>query len=259
MNNDNKINANYLNSKQIEDICNVLTDIYTEDKLRTNGTIINQIDIEDFVIHYLGCRIVYESIEEQEAIDRDMDCMGVISDGIKPISVVRDGSLQKIIFPKDTIVLDKYLNGPNQANHKRFVIAHEAGHVIKNRMFGTVSTEYNHAGGVVLTSTAALTKRYSIKELEANNFAACLLMPEGMVAMLMNRLYDDERIVKYQNDILDGEDIDKIKFMAKSLGVSYMAMFYRLKNLGFMVDGVLESYVEDTVLGGSDDKRRNET
>lgn len=252
-NNRNYLSANYLNSKQIEDICNVLTDIYTEDKLRVDGTIITKIDIEDFVTHYLACKIIYESISE-DAVDRnDVDCMGFISDGIQPLPVIRDGETVKIIFPKDTIVLDKYLKDPKQANHRRFVIAHEAGHVIKNRMFGKAAAEYNHAGGVVLSSVSDLNKRYSIKEVEANTFAACLLMPEGMVAMLMHKYYDGENIIKYSNDILDGEDIKKISFMAKILGVSYIAMFYRLKSLGFLVDGALESYVEDTVLGDRND------
>ena len=47
-----------------------------------------------------------------------------------------------------------------------------------------------------------MKKRYSYHELEANKFAASILMPEAMVAMLMLKLYDGEKIVKYQGDIL---------------------------------------------------------
>jgi len=249
----NNLSTNYLNAQQIENICNVLTDIYTEDKLRESGTIISQIDIEDFVTHYLNCKIVYETIDDEQVDEKDVDCMGVISDGIRPISVIRDGKSVKIIFPANTIILDKYLTGPKQANHKRFVIAHEAGHIIKNRMYGTVSTEYNHAGGVVLTSASAIHKRYSYKEVEANNFAASLLIPEGMVAMWMHKLYGEEKIVKYQDDILDGKDIDNIKFLAKTFAVSNIAMYIRLLRLGYITEGALDSYVEETVLGDKHD------
>lgn len=252
-----RLSKNYLNSTQIEDICTVLTDIYTEDKLRNDGKITTQIDIEDFVIHYLGCKIFYETIIEEG--NEGADCMGFISDGKQSLLVNRSGTPVRVVFPANAIVLDKYLKESNQSNHRRFVIAHEAGHIIKNRMYGKASVEFNHAGGVVLTSAAALHKRYSYKELEANNFAACLLMPEGMVAMLMHKIYDGERIIKYQNDILDEKDVNNISGMAEVLGVSYEAMYYRLKNLGFLIDGVLEAFVEDKVLGDRDDNGRRKT
>ena len=238
----NKLSANYLNNKQIDNICNVLTDIYTEKKLG-EGTIITQIDIEDFTKNILGCTIVYESIAEEA------DCLGFLSDGTEALTVIRDGKPEKVLFPKDTVVIDSLLNHPSQLNRKRFTIAHEAGHVIKNRMYGNTSTEYNHAGGVILDSAAGLQKRYSVKEVEANNFAAGLLMPEGMVAIMMHKFYGGNPIVKYQDDIIDGEDAKRISIMAKTLGVSYSSMFYRLRHLGFIIDGELETYVEEYVLG----------
>ena len=249
----NTLSANYFNRQQIDNICNVLTDIYTEDKQRITGTTIDQIDIEDFVIHYLGCKIVYEIIDDDQVDEKDADCMGFISDGIHSLVVIRNGKSESVVFPANTIVLDKYLNDPKQANHKRFVIAHEAGHIIKNRMYGTARAEYNHAGGAVLTTASAIHKRYSFKEVEANNFAASLLMPESMVANWMRKLYGDKKIVKYQDDILEKEDVDKIAFLAKLFGVAYITMFIRLKKLGYLIDGVLDSYVEDTVLGDSHD------
>ena len=241
------LSAHYLNNRQIDDICNVLTDIYTEKKM-DEGTIITQIDIEDFTTKILGCKIVYECIAEE------VDCLGFMSDGTEYLPVNRDGKTVNVLFPKDTIVIDKFLNDPSQLNRKRFTIAHEAGHVIKNRMYGNTGPEYNHAGGIILDSAHGLHKRYSIKEVEANNFAASLLMPEGMVAMLMHKLYGCEQIVKYQNDIIDGEDAKRISLMARILGVSYTAMFYRLKTLGFVLEGELETYVEENVLGDNNNE-----
>ncbi len=242
------LSANYLNNKQIDSICNVLTDMYTEKKL-SEGIEISKIDIEDFVKKILGCNIVYENIAEEEISKDDYDCMGFIADGIQDFPVRRNGHVEWIVFPKDTIVLDRYLNDPKQLNHKRFVIAHEAGHIIKNRMYGTVKAEYNHAGGTALTTAPAMLKRYSFKEIEANNFAASLLIPEGMIAMLMHKLYGDKQIVKYVDNILDGEDAKNILSMAKIFGVAYSTMYYRLLKLGYIIEGVLETYVEDTVIG----------
>ena len=44
----NYLSANYFNDKQIDSICNVLTDNYTEKKFE-EGFIINRINIEEFV------------------------------------------------------------------------------------------------------------------------------------------------------------------------------------------------------------------
>jgi len=248
----NSLSANYYNDKQIDSICTVLTDFYTEKKL-DEGKLITQIDIEDFVVNILGCKIVYESINSYSSTesDKEEDCLGFCSDGIEPISVIRNGHAEDVVFPKDTIVIDRYLNEPNLSNRKRFTIAHEAGHVIKNRMTGVEQAEYNHVNGVVLTSVPAMRKRYSYHEIEANKFAASLLMPEGMVAMLMHKYHKGEPIVVYQGNIVSGKDLKIITFMAKILGVAYSTMYYILQTLGFLVDGVLENYVEDTVIGGN--------
>ena len=249
----NYLSANYFNDKQIDSICNVLTDIYTEKKF-DEGVIINRIDIDEFVEKILGAKIVYESIDASSLVevDKEDDCVGFCSDGVQAIPVIRNGKTEWIVFPKDTIVIDKYLKtDPKLANHRRFCIAHEAGHIIKNRMTGKVQAEFNHAGGVVLTSAPAMKKRYSYHEVEANKFAASLLMPEAMVAMLMLKLYDGEKIVKYQGDILSHTDVDRISYMAKVLGVAYETMYYRLKQMGHLVDGILETYVEENVVGAN--------
>ena len=251
--NKNYLSANYFNDKQIDSICNVLTDIYTEKKF-DEGVIINRIDIEEFVEKILGAKIVYESIDADSLVevDKEDDCMGFCSDGIQAIPVIRNGKSEWVVLPKDTIDIDNYLKtDPKTENHRRVCIAHEAGHIIKNRMTGKVQAEFDHVGGVVLTTAPAMKKRYSYHEVEANKFAASLLMPEAMVAMLMLRLYDGEKIVKYQGDILGGEDVKKISYMAKVLGVAYETMYYRLKHMGHLVDGILETYVEETVIGDS--------
>ena len=241
------LNSKYLNVEQIDNICNVLTDRYIEER-PDNDTLLRQIDIEDFVKKILGCTIVYESIAE------DADCLGCLSDGIIPIPVIRNAQPVNVIFPKDTIVIDQFLTGPTLSNRKRFTIAHEAGHVIKNRMYGNSSPEYNHVGGIMLDSATGLRKRYSYKELEANNFAESLLIPEGMIAMLMHKLYDDKKIVEYPGKILNDEDTKNVLSMAKIFGVAYITMLIRLEHLGYIAYGELGPYVEEVVLGENKDE-----
>ena len=225
----NNSNSVYFNAKQIDRICSELTDMYTEKKL-DEGTLITQIDIEEFTIKILGCSVVYENIAE------DADCLGFLSDGNSPLPVIRNEKTISIVFPKDTIVIDKFLNDPNQNNLKRQTIAHEAGHVIKNRMCGVTVSEFNHAGGVELRYVDDIHRRLSIKEAEANKFALSLLMPEGMVVMLMHKLYGDEKIVKQIDNTLTGKDSYRVSLMAKILGVSYNSMFIRLMNLKMIID-----------------------
>jgi len=225
----NDSSAKYFTTKQIDRICSDLTDMYTEKKLN-EGTLITQIDIEDFAMKILGCSIVYECIAE------DADCLGFLSDGITSLPVIRNEKTTSIVFPKDTIVIDKILNDPNQNNLKRQIIAHEAGHVIKNHMFGTSAAEFNHAGGVELKSAEDIRRRFSVKEAEANNFALCLLMPESMVAMLMHKLYGEKRIEKNTDNTLNGKDAYRVSLMAKILGVSYSSMLTRLINLRLIIN-----------------------
>ena len=88
-----------LTKQQIDNICNVLTSGYLEKRL-IEGKDASKIDIEDFVVSYLGCTVVFECIAE------DYDCMGYASDGIQPLCVCRNGRKEEVVFPKDTIVID---------------------------------------------------------------------------------------------------------------------------------------------------------
>ena len=229
--------------QQIESICNVITDTYIDKFVEKEGMLPTKIDIESLVVNQLGCKIVYENLDDA------LDSLGFSANGVEKCIVTRDGQRVEVVFPKDTIVLDNYLLSYRNYPRKRFILAHEAGHIIKNRMTGKVQAEFDHVGGVVLTTAPAMKKRYSYHEVEANKFAASLLMPESLVNILMNRYYGDQVIYKYADDILDPADADNVCAMAKELCVSYTAMYFRLKRLGLIQDGVIETFVEENVLG----------
>lgn len=99
---------------------------------------------------------------------------------------------------------------------QRFTIAHELGHFYlhkdSNIFVDTQKVLYRNAD-----SSRGEIKR----EIEANSFAAALLMPENFVL---------NEIDKLNKSYLDIEDID---ILAKIFSVSTLAMSFRLSNLGF--------------------------
>ena len=64
-------------------------------------------DIEGFITDYLGLAIVYESFAE-----KDSSKIGFLSNGIDPLLVYRNGTATPIVFPKDTIVVERYRKQP---------------------------------------------------------------------------------------------------------------------------------------------------
>ena len=68
---------------------------------------------------------VYTTIAED-----DRDKIGFISDGIYPLQVMREGRWETVIYPKGTIVIDRFLLQPDKSAQRRFTLAHEAAHVI---------------------------------------------------------------------------------------------------------------------------------
>ncbi|WP_175037896.1 ImmA/IrrE family metallo-endopeptidase [Burkholderia contaminans] len=98
---------------------------------------------------------------------------------------------------------------------QRFTIAHEIGHILLHN-FSDVHIDKNFA---VMFRSAESSTAQDILEIEANTFAAELLMPESFI----------ER--ELSNAVLDVEDDEQLRRLAKKYQVSAQAMTYRLHNL----------------------------
>jgi Zn-dependent peptidase ImmA (M78 family) len=98
---------------------------------------------------------------------------------------------------------------------QRFTIAHEIGHILMHN-FSDVHVDKNFA---VMFRSAQSSTAQDILEIEANTFAAELLMPESFI----------ER--ELRNSVLDVEDDEQLRRLAKKYQVSAQAMTYRLHNL----------------------------
>jgi Zn-dependent peptidase ImmA (M78 family) len=102
---------------------------------------------------------------------------------------------------------------------QRFTIAHEIGHYRlhvpagQNKLFIDQSV-FRRDG----KSAAGMDPQ----EIEANRFAAALLMPETLVRLEIER------------NELDLDDDDDVAMLARRFGVSAAAMTFRLDNLGLL-------------------------
>ena len=106
------------------------------------------------------------------------------------------------------------VNSLHHINRQRFTIAHECGHLLF------------HKGDVHIDRSFRINRRDSVSsqainsdEIDANRFAAELLMPYRMV---MNDL------LEYNIDVEDEEEIRKL---AQKYQVSVQAMTHRITNL----------------------------
>lgn len=105
-----------------------------------SNRVIQFINIEHFITEFLMLRIEYASFAEDDA-----GRIGFLSDGATPLLVHQDGKIIPFVFPKDTIVLDKFLLAEKEQGCRRFTMAHEASHHILSKMYAMPSEGRFHA------------------------------------------------------------------------------------------------------------------
>jgi len=103
-----------------------------------------------------------------------------------------------------------YYNPNHHENRQRFTIAHELGHYFLNHL------DNNHKKYRDLRENFNINN-FDYKEVEANKYAAELLMPKDKIDFLIYT-----------------KGITNIEELAQILKVSTMALTYRLKNLGYI-------------------------
>ena len=69
----------------------------------------DSVDIDKLAVEVFGMSIVYENIAED-----DRDKIACTANGIDAIKVVRNRQIVPVVFPKDTIILDKVLQQPKE-------------------------------------------------------------------------------------------------------------------------------------------------
>lgn len=90
----------YMSRAELEEISEGLITAYAN---KFSNRVIQSIDIEHFITEFLMLRIEYASFAEDDA-----GRIGFLADGATPLLVHQDGKIIPFVFPKDTIVLDKF-------------------------------------------------------------------------------------------------------------------------------------------------------
>lgn len=126
-----------------------------------------------------------------------------------------DGDLSGMVYrhADGSIVIG--VNSSHSTNRQRYTIAHELGHVLLHK------DEELHVddGQIIGLRNEVSSKATDPKEIEANTFAAELLMPEGI---LRSRMAELPQGLEFE---------DSVTRLAREFQVSPVAMTYRLTNL----------------------------
>lgn len=198
------------------------------------------IDIEGFIEDYLHLPIVYAGIAE-----KDRDKLGFVSDGKYPLEVFDGRKKVSTVFPIGTIVIDRYLLRADKSGQRRFTLAHEAAHVIFERMSPTAAgpcfnrffdKEHEY-------SVEELREHFNICEMQTDRLASVLLMPRFLVERTLCDFRNGEFVRLYGDNVMSSEDKLSVQKMADCLGVSFSALRIRLKELGFMDCRDISEYI----------------
>lgn len=199
------------------------------------------VDIEGFILDHLHLPIEYVNIRED-----DLDKIGFVSDGSYALSIAANGQKQKIVYPKGTIVLDRFLLRTDRSGQRRFTLAHEAAHIIFERMSPT-------APGPLFARFYDKEREYGIKELrehlnlceiQTDRLASVLLMPRPMVEQTLLEFREGRSIPFFGSNVMRGEDKLSVQKMADCMGVTFTALLNRLKALGKIEHRDIAEYID---------------
>lgn len=128
-----------------------------------------------------------------------------------------DTELSGMIYIKDGVPIIG-VNSLHHPNRQRYTIAHECGHLLLHRDMITSAVHVDKEFPVLMRDSVS-QKGVNSVEIEANQFAAELLMPTDM-------------LVKALSDTPFDIDSDApIEALAKKFKVSKQALEYRIRNL----------------------------
>jgi Zn-dependent peptidase ImmA (M78 family) len=118
------------------------------------------------------------------------------------------------VFYRDNRNVVIGVNSLHHPNRQRFTIAHEIGHLVLHGLDVHVDKGYR-----MILRDSKSSQAVDPMEIDANRFAAALLMPADLVR---------HDVRKYIHDV---EDDAELKQLAKRFQVSTQAMAFRLANL----------------------------
>jgi len=203
-------------------------------------------DIEGFITDYLGLTIQHENFAEEDACK-----IGFLANGLTPLKVMRNGKLDSIVFPKDTIVIERYLLRNEESSRRRFTLAHEAAHKVLERHIPIQTTCFHSEFDAEAEySIDDMERIFSLNENLTNRLAAAILMPPFLIEKALKRLNDGNSIVCYEGGVFAQKEKISVQKIADSLGVSYSALINRLRELQRLEILPIEEYIEKKLCFG---------
>ena len=128
-----------------------------------------------------------------------------------------DEELCGMIYIKDDVPIIG-INSLHHPNRQRFTIAHEIGHLELHKTFLTASVHVDKKFPIMMRGVVA-AQGTDRKEIEANTFAAHLLIPETLLAQLM------------EGKTFDIDDDKPLEELAKKFRVSRQMLEFRIGKL----------------------------
>ena len=236
----------YISYDELEELGETIVRAYIN-KTRRYSTLC--VDIEGLITDYLGLTVVYETIAED-----DPNKIAFLSNGKRPLCVIRDGKRVPVVFPKSTAVLDKVLLNENESSRRRFALGHEGAHSIiakQNPMqdVGCFQNEFDPERHYTIEEQRELL---SFSEAQADRLSSVFLMPRFILQKVMKKYKCENGLSVYGWNVFAPEDKIKLRKMADCMGVSYQALVIRLKTLGLLIPHDLTEYLEKGLhLGGT--------
>ena len=232
----------FISNKEIYEIADALVRTFS------GGSPPKMVDIDEISAR-LCIPVQYEAFAEDE-----QDKVGFLSDGVKPLKVWRNNRKTNVVFPKNTIVLDRFLRRPEEETHRRFVLAHEISHKIINSADPTrnsacydrvYDSERNY-------SFAELQDRLSFEEAQANALAA-ILMPRFMLRAALEKFHKGKPIPVYGDSVFLPKTKTVLLKISGMLGVSHTALFIQLRKYGLLEAHDMTEYIEkNLIVGGAE-------
>ena len=134
----------------------------------------------DNVLHKEAVAQVAEKFGYRSFAEQDTDKIGFIADGITPLRVYEDGATCLCVFPKGTIVIERYLRRENESGRRRFTISHECAHYLMDKTISAAAFHREFDGERAYT-TEDFKNLFSFHETLIDRMGAALLMPRFMV------------------------------------------------------------------------------
>ena len=165
------------------------------------------------------------------------------------VYISRGGQKQSVVFPKNTVVLDSFLRHKDEEHRRRFVLAHEIGHVLIGRADPIkIETCFNRTYDTERQyNIDKLRERLNLCEYQANSMAAMLLMPRYLLTNAVQRYFRRKKIPVYGDCVFMPNIKLPLQKMSDEICVSHTAMIIQLRKYGLLEQHSMDEYFKKTM------------